>query len=218
MLYVFASVAAERFDLTHVNIDGEKKGFRRQQSVGQLKNSMPYLFDSAGKRQNSIIIRPHGTRAQLIQLDDLDEAALKRVGEAAFLTIATSPGNHQAWVAIERQDIACRAAAQHTSNSVRDDKDFARRLRKGCSADIAASGATRISGTINYKRKYEPDFPTVRIVEATPGRIVTREQLEQLDLVVAPEPVKKPSPARVSNRTRARGVWPSYERCLQMAP
>jgi len=28
MLDVFASVGAERFDLTHIDIDGEKRGFR----------------------------------------------------------------------------------------------------------------------------------------------------------------------------------------------
>lgn len=34
------------------------------------------------------------------QLDDLDAAGLDRVGEAAFLTLETSPGNHQAWIAV----------------------------------------------------------------------------------------------------------------------
>ena len=35
-----------------------------------------------------------------LQLDDLDGEALKRVGEAASLTLTTSPGNHQAWLAV----------------------------------------------------------------------------------------------------------------------
>jgi len=38
--------------------------------------------------------------------------------------------------------------------------------------------------------KYGPDFPTVTIPEAHPGRVMTPEQLEALGLVAAPEPVK----------------------------
>ena len=48
------------------------------QTLGQLKNAMPYLLESAPKRQNDIIVRPHGTTAQLIQLDDLKTEALDR--------------------------------------------------------------------------------------------------------------------------------------------
>jgi hypothetical protein len=65
-------------------------------------------------------------------------------------------------------------------------RDFSRRLRKGSGADASASGATRVSGTVNYKRKYEPDFPTVAILQAFPGRIVTPQQLHVLGLVAAP--------------------------------
>lgn len=86
-----------------------------------------------------------------VQLDDLDAAGLGRVGEAAFLTLGTSPGNHQAWVAVSG------------FTTPEEAKDFSRRLRKGAWADHSASGATRVAGTVNYKRKYEPDFPTVRI-------------------------------------------------------
>ena len=147
MLDTFASVGATHFDLTHIDIDGEKRGFRPQQSVAQLKNSLPKLFPGAQARHNNIIIRPHGGKNYLVQLDDLDQAGLSRVGEAAFLTLQTSPGNHQAWIAVSGLDNAA------------DAKDFARRLRKGAGADPTASGATRVAGTTNYKRKYEPDFP-----------------------------------------------------------
>src|SRR5208337_2995242 len=110
-----------------------------------------------------IIVRPHSTKAQLVQLDDLDQVALSRVGDAAFLTIQTSPGNHQAWVGVSGLDDTQGA------------KDFARRLRKGVGADPSASGATRVAGTTNYKRKYEPSFPTVTILQALPGRVMTQE-------------------------------------------
>ena len=119
MLDTFASVGATHFDLTHTNIDGEKRGFRPSQSLSQLKNSMPKLFPGASERQNNIIVRPTSDKVHFVQLDDLDATGLSRVGEAAFLTLETSPGNHQAWVAVSGL------------SSPQDAKDFARRLRKG---------------------------------------------------------------------------------------
>jgi hypothetical protein len=53
----------------------------------------------------------------------------------------------------------------------------ARRLRKGAEADSTASGAIPVAGT-NYKRKYEAAFPTVKILQAAPGRTTTQRQLE----------------------------------------
>lgn len=211
MLDTFASVGVTHFDLTHIDIDGEKRGFRPQQSTAQLKNSLPKLFPGAQARHNNIIIRPHSGKAHLVQLDDLDQAALSRVGEVAFLTLQTSPGNHQAWIAVSELD------------NVADAKNFARRLRKGAGADPTASGATRVAGTTNYKRKYETDFPTVTILASAPGRVATPAELDALGLVVPPEPVRKLTvlPLRVSRRheaaIRARR-WPDYQRCLEHAP
>jgi hypothetical protein len=209
MLDTFASVGATHFDLTHLNIDGEKRGFRPQQTLPQLKNSLPRLFPGATERQNNIIVRPHSDTAQLIQLDDLKADALARLHDVAFLTLQTSPGNHQAWVAVS--DL----------KKGEETKDFARRLRKGAEADLSASGATRIAGTANYKRKYEPDFPTVKIVDAAPGRIVTTAQLDSLGLVAAPEPAPAVIPLRSRRRhPAAEGecTWPDYQRCVTGAP
>src|SRR6201996_2560010 len=166
MLDTFASVGATHFDLTHTSIDGEKRGFRPTQSLSQIKNSMPKLFPGAAERQNNIIMRPLSDTVHFVQLDDLAATGLSRVGEAAFLTLETSPGNHQAWVAVSGLTTPAEAT------------DFARRLRKGAGADHSASGATRVAGTSNYKRKYEPDFPMVRINTSAPGRTVTKKQLE----------------------------------------
>jgi len=211
MLDTFASVGGTHFDLTHIDIDGENRGFRPEQSLAQLKNSLPKLFPGAETRHNSIIIRPLSDSVHFVQLDDLDEAALGRVGEAALLTIQTSPGNHQAWIAVS--DLADPLEA----------KEFARRLRKATGADPTASGATRVAGTANYKHKYEPDFPTVRILTAAPGRIMAPAQLEALGLVAPPEPPREVpvTPLRVSrgheSKHRAK-KWPDYARCLQSAP
>lgn len=209
MLDTFASVGATHFDLTHLNLDGEKRGFRPQQTLAQLKNSLPRLFPGATERQNNIIVRPHSDTAQLIQLDDLKAESLERLHDVVFLTLQTSPGNHQAWVAVS--DFKKGA----------ETKEFVRRLRKGAGADPSVSGATRIAGTTNYKRKYEPDFPTVEIVNAAPGRIGTPAQLDSLGLVAPPEPAPTVIPLRSRRRhSAAEGerTWPDYERCVTGAP
>ena len=163
MLDTFASVGATHFDLTHLGIDGETRGFRREQSVSQVKYSMPKLFPGAEARQNNIV-RPLSRSVHFVQLDDLDAGGLGRVAAAAFLTLETRPGNHQAWVAVSGL------------TTPEDARDFARRLRKGAGADHSASGATRVARTTNYKRKYEPDCPTVRIGATSPGRIMSKER------------------------------------------
>jgi hypothetical protein len=202
MLDAFASVGVTRFDIAHTNIDQEKRGYRRAQTLRQTKTSLPYLLDSAPRRQNNIILRPHHPPAVvLVQLDDLKESQLERVRAAAFLILQTSPGNHQAWVAVEGGD-----------------REFASRLRKGTHADLTASGSVRVAGTFNFKRKYAPNFPMVTIEEAQPGRIMTRAELEGRGLVAPapPKPEAPASPLRCSDRPQ-RLAWPSYERCLDEA-
>ena len=145
-----------------------------------------------------------------VQLDDLDTAGLRRVRDAAFLTLETSPGNHQTWVAVSGL------------GSPEEVKYFARHLRKGAGADHSASGATRVAGTINYKRKYEPDFPTVRIGATAAGLIVTKEQLETKGLVAAPEPetvipaftIRTPQGRTGQYSMTNAKVWPDYTRSL----
>jgi len=63
------------------------------------------------------------------------------------------------------------------------DPDFARRLRKGAGADPTASGATRVSGSINFKDKYAPNFPRVEITHLEAGRIARKDELEAMGLV-----------------------------------
>jgi hypothetical protein len=209
MLDTFASVGAAHFDLTLINIDGEKRAFRPQKTLWQLKNSLPRLFPGATARHNNLIVRPHSDIAQLIQLDDLKSESLPRVRNVAFLIIETSPGNHQAWVAVSGL------------KSGEETKEFARRLRKGVGADPSASGATRIAGTTNYKRKYEPDFPKVNILYAARGKIATPAAIESCDVLAPPEP--HPVVIPISTRWRqsvseGKRTWPDYERCVTGAP
>jgi hypothetical protein len=103
------------------------------------------------------------------------------------------------------------------------DKVFMRRVRKAVGGnDKSASGATRLAGTENFKRKYIPDFPVVSIVETNFGRVLSTGQLEALGLVAPPEPVEVSSvislPSSRRRRFNGERQLPDYQRCLERAP
>ena len=204
MLDTFVGSGATAFDVTFIDIDGDKRGFRASQTARQLRTSLPQLIPGLQERQQNIIVRPRSDKVTFVQLDDLSSAQVQALIPVACLTLVTSPGNHQAWVAV-------------SDLGTIDAKDFARRLRKGVGADITASGATRVAGTPNFKRKYEPVFPTVNILHAAPGRTATAAQLEGMGFVSDPEPVHvaAATPFRASPGDR---IWPDYERCVLGAP
>jgi hypothetical protein len=154
---------------------------------------------SAGE---NLIVRPTGPEVVFVQLDDIAADQLDRLRPSSCLIIETSPGNHQAWIAVSGVDKA-------------ESKDFVRRVRKAVGdPDMSASGATRVSGLPNWKEKYLPKPPIVTIIHATPGRVMTPEKLQGMGLLAAPEPVKM-YPLRVSPGT---DTWPDYARCVQGAP
>jgi hypothetical protein len=200
MLDAFAGVGAERFDLTFTDAAGSKVGFRGNRSLEQLRSTIPGILAAAAQEQHNVIVRPRSAAASLIQLDDLGEDAAARLQPVSFLVLRTSPGNFQAWVAVADADA-----------------DFAKRLRKGTGADLTASGATRVSGSWNFKEKYAPAFPRVETVHVRPGQVVTRADLEALGLV-APAEKAVPAPARSSRRQPDAKGWPSYRRCVENAP
>jgi hypothetical protein len=154
MLDLFESVGVEKFDITFTGLDGRKQGFRAAQTIEAARRSMrSSLIQSCVAGQRNIIVRPHAApRALLIQLDDLDSAALERVAPAAFLVLTTSPGSHQAWVAVKDAAV-----------------DLGRWVKKAAGADPSASGATRIAGSVNFKPKYQGNFPTVEIMRSARG-------------------------------------------------
>jgi hypothetical protein len=204
MLDAFASVGATHFDVTWTNRAGDKERFRGGVSLGDLRRTLPAMLDAAPARQRNVIVRPRGDGVTFIQLDDLKAPALARLAPAVFLILETSPGNYQAWLALPDAE----------------DKDFARRVRKGTGADATASGATRVAGSLNFKDKYAPSFPRVAIRAVHAGRVTSAAELDRLGLVAEPETVAQPlrmAPARSRPGPGSRR-WPSYERCVDGAP
>jgi hypothetical protein len=220
MLDAFTSVGAERFFVTKTNVR-EDKTLAWPTSPERLREVLPAVLRAAAVRKpcdlgggrtimagENVIVRPMSRTIAFIQLDDLAAEALEKVRPFTFLTLATSPGNYQAWLAVP--DLKGKIPED-------DVKDFVRRVKKGV-GDKSASGAVRLAGTENFKVKYDPDFPRVTIVERAPGRTVTKDQLERLGIVSAPEPVRQPLvPFRASGR-RQRKEWPDYQRALERAP
>jgi RepB DNA-primase from phage plasmid len=202
MLDAFASVGATRFDVTWTTRAGDKEWFRRGIKLADLARVLPAMLDAAPDKQRNIIVRPHGPGMTFIQLDDLKANGLSQLAPVAFLMLETSPGNFQVWTALPGAE----------------DKDFARRLRKGTGADATASGATRVAGSFNFKDKYAPDFPRVAIHAAQTGRRTDAAELERLGLVAEPEAARplriSPAPSRADGGRK----WPSYARCVDGAP
>ena len=164
MLDAFASVGATQFDVTWTTRSGDKDEFRRGMQIADLARTMPALLDAAITRERNLIVRPHGPGIAFLQLDDLAADRLPAIAPAVFLALETSPGNFQAWLALPGSE----------------DKEFARRVRRGTGADATASGATRVAGSLNFKDKYAPDFPRVKIHAAQPGRMTNPPSLSGL--------------------------------------
>ena len=199
MLETFASIGATHFDITFTHLTGEKRGFRCNRSLAEVKDSMPPLVASSTRRQNNVIVRPRVEGATCIQLDDLDREKGARIAPAAFLMLETSPGNYQAWVAVKDAPLGLTT-----------------RLRRGIGADLNASGATRVAGTLNFKPKYAPEFPIVRIAARTRGRFATVDELARLD-VLAPEAQPVQIVEQATRPGRVTSKWPSYGQCLDQA-
>lgn len=231
MLDTFASCGATSFFVTKTELEWpqhKKVKWGKSYSLEALREKLPGIVRTAAKRHpvalpdgqemlagENVIIRPTGPGVAFVQLDDLTTPEqLERIRPAALIVHATSPGNHQTWVAVSG-----------VPEGKEQFKEFTRRVRRAVGGnDKAASHATRLAGTENFKVKYGPDFPTVQILEAHPGRVIGKEQLETMGLVAAPEPERVTIAAshKVQNspgaRDRASKVWPDYARSLAGAP
>jgi len=203
LLQAFASVGVKAFAVTLTDVEGKKlpKGYYSHCSLEQLRHILGPVLQVATAQQHNVIVRPgQSERIELVQLDDLAEPELRRLSPVSLVVLQTSPGNGQSWVAVEDST-----------------PDFARRLRQGTRADASASGATRISGSRNFKAKYAPHFPIIEILECHPGRLVQRVELDSLGLVAPLEEAKVAAP-KVSLFAAGRKKWPSYQYCVQQAP
>jgi hypothetical protein len=217
MLDAFASVGATVFDLSVTDLNGDPvEGSQRTgESLAQLRRRIERDLQAAERNRHNVIIRPRSTTALLVQLDDFSPEKAAKVEPYAFMTICTSPGNGQVWLAVADGPKESEKEAA---------KEFRKRIRRGAGADKSATGATRISGSLNFKLHYAPEFPIVIITHIQNGKTITIAQLEQAGLIApAEEPALTPPPASVPPRIPPSGAtsaryWPDYEQALRGAP
>jgi hypothetical protein len=217
MLEAFASVGARVFDLSITDINGDPvEGLQRTgETLAELRRRIGRDLQAAERNRHNVIIRPRSTTALLVQLDDLNLEKTAKVEPHAFMTICTSPGNGQVWLAV----------SDGPKDSEKESaKAFRKRIRHGAGADKSATGATRISGSLNFKPHYAPEFPLVTLTQISRGKTITIAQLEQARLMAPaeePAPILPPAsvPPRIppSGATSAR-YWPDYEKALRGAP
>lgn len=205
MLDLFESVGATRFTLTWSTMDGQITRVRKHWSTNYIRRELPNLLAEAERNQQSLFVRPQSDRSSLIQLDDLPPERAEELQPLSFLTVLTSRGKAQAWLAVP------------ATGNEDGDRDFRRRVKKAVRSDPMASGSVRIAGSINFKHKYDPDFPRVVITHGSPGLLTSPEVLEARGAVAAPEP---PPTVLLASERRLRGrkAWPDYEQCLAGAP
>jgi RepB DNA-primase from phage plasmid len=210
MLAAFESVGARSFEVTFTDIKGDKTGYQPYRSVEDLRRTITKALHAANQVQQNYIIRPRLKQPQLVQLDDLDMIKAGRLSSHAFMVLQTSPGNFQAWLAVS-----------DGPNDKTGKEDLARRLRKGAGVDKYASGATRISGSVNFKTKYAPEFPLVTLSQVNAGHVATIAELDAAGIVAPKDEPLQPRSAAHRNLSAGRPTqkkWPSYQMCLDGAP
>jgi hypothetical protein len=203
MLDLFQGLGVQSFSLTFTDETGRKVSFKRNRSLELLRSELPCLLFTACEKRMNLIVRPIAARTlSLIQLDDLSASQLDRVRPFSFLVLETSPENFQAWVAVTNAS-----------------PETIRRVKKAAGADLNASGATRLAGSYNFKTKYAPNYPRVRLHSIAPLHAVTVGELDRAGLT-APEDrtPRAPRHAPTHHRRHRLLVWPSYARCLADAP
>jgi hypothetical protein len=201
MLEAFEAVYVSHFDLTLATEERKAAQFVRRLTAEKLWRRLPTLFERCEAEHLNFIIRPRFDKdPQIVQLDDLDRQKTEEIQGYSFLVIETSPNNYQAWLAVRDRD-----------------SDFAGRLKRGVGADKGASGAVRIAGSLNFKAKYAPDYPHVKVVYTSLDRpLANAEQLEKSGLVADPLPYREML-SRVTV-THPPNAWPDYQRCINGAP
>jgi RepB DNA-primase from phage plasmid len=208
MLAAFASVGATAFDLTVLDLEGRERGFQSHLSLAVLRSGLARRLEAATRAQSSLVIRPRSATVMLIQLDDCDEAKARRLAPYAFLTVRTSPGNWQVWLAVSDAPTEKEAA-----------KQFRTRVQRGVGADRSATGATRIAGSLNFKTKYAAGgFPVVALGPVHPGRTITTDVLAQAGLIADPLAPKPPASVPKEVPRQATSKWPDYQQALNGAP
>lgn len=210
MITAFQSVGTTAFDISMIDIDDKPKAERETRSPEELKRHLSGRLEAATRAQLNLIIRPRSATALLIQLDDIAPERAEQIKPFAFMTVATSPTGQQIWLAV----------SDGPQDGTEDAKQLKKRVKAGAGAGVDkwATGAVRLAGSLNIKRKYIPDFPVVAVSQVEAGKTVTIAELEAARLIAPPEAVTPPrcvpKLTKATQRADAPRYWPDYRQAL----
>jgi len=208
MLKAFASVGVGLFTLIGTSEDSTIFLVRKFCDHDTLYLNLCSDLLEAERLKYSLHLRPYSISGNLVQLDDVDISSSCASGLLQpLLIIETSRKNYQMWLAFDEKIYL----------------DELKSIKKLFKADPGATGSCRLGGSLNFKEKHAPDFPTVRVVYSSCGAVSSKTQiLSAIDAYTTDTGRKTPLPGR-SPFTSIPGCgnrksWPFYDRALETAP
>lgn len=208
MLTAFENVGISHFMKTVLWEDGEPE-YNGKRTITHIRKNLPKWLSH--RPPLSLILRPclcESDQSLTVQLDDLNEATLKRIAAYAFCATETSPSRFQAFVAI-------------SDGQSYDMRDVRRRLIHAVGADMGATGAFRIAGSFNTKevhRRPDGSFPRIRLAMVNHRHQVTVKTLFSNGLLNPVPVVKRSKTIREINRPTARKQRSIGSRIIRRVP
>jgi hypothetical protein len=175
------------------------------ESAENFENSLHAHFIKSESEKVSFCVRPEVDH--LIQLDDLSETNVNLFKPFSFLSVETSPGNFQSWIALDADSADGRCEIR---------QQLFGKLAELGGVDKNASGSLRFPGFRNFKKKYkEAGFPRVRITAVSMGKRVSESTLSAAGLLLPPPVLHPPvyeGSSKFNRSSKSPTVFPSWER------
>jgi hypothetical protein len=207
LVEAFVSVGVVEFKTVFISCIDLKGDYRcvgaEDVTAEQLRARIPTYIRRSERQTQSVSLRPKNpelrqdhaacSNGALIQVDDCSPEVLARLAPYSFVTVETSPGNYQAWIALPK------GTTEGARISIRE-----RLLRKlkDTGANGGAYNSVRLAGSLNAKEKYrdaQGHLPRVKVVDYSPSLMVAPQLLEAAGLLAAPLPARVTPIATYSN-------------------
>lgn len=170
-------------------------------SAAALMARIPDYLKRNQERQHNVAVRVWGP---IIQVDDCSREFYERLKPLCFAAVQTSPKSFQAWLALSSAFVGPDGKRNDALTAIRD-RFFKRCEELKESANGGAYNSIRMPGTLNIKEKYLPDFPRIRLLHVSMGRITSPEELDAVGLL-APAPAPALRLVKTAPRTRNIGA------------
>jgi hypothetical protein len=175
-LEAFKSVGTESFFSMYKCEATGKLISRFTRSAEHFENELHTYFIKSECEKVSFCVRPEVDH--LIQLDDLTEANVNLFRPFSFLSVETSRGNYQSWIALDVDSAARRSEIR---------RQLIGKLRGLGGVDESASGSLRFPGFRNFKSKHkDAGFPRVKVTAVNLGNRVSESTLSDAGLLLPP--------------------------------